>query len=486
MKTEFDRNFNAGLPQASSVDKKPRVPVTTNSSDTGFDEVVDICDEPSSHCAPGDVLTDDDPLLDIKTEQDHDDPSVITPCQMFGISKEELVLMDLELPEIWFNSDNDVDLLAGSVKGGMLFNISLTAELSEDDKSGIAHFGGIGDAPLEKLNPYTLCGIIPGSQQPGTFQVTVNTQAGQLLGMTYFTYVDETQELLKQLVKDPAQRSQFFSKWALQELSSISGSDSNIAQDNAVTEDETDFKSAQSKDDDNQSDYFADDETSCGSFELEVGWEEDGEGTCTTKDGGFKKEPSEGEEKEPSEGEDASIEVPPETGTQFDENLEKGDESYEEPSIIDSKHSLSLHCQLCEDLLLNAGDDTTARQQGVGEPIEGEDASIEVPPDMGTQFEENLEMTKGDESCKEPSIIDSNHGLSLDCLYGDLLLSGEDDTTARQQGAEETQEIGSFTQTIGGRTQKIDDSDAEQQEANACPSQERKAKPKSKTFCYPP
>ena len=46
----------------------------------------------------------------------------------------------------------------------------------------------------------------------------------------------------------------------------------------AVTEDETDCKSGQSKDDDNQSDYFADAETfSCGSLELEVGWEEDGE-----------------------------------------------------------------------------------------------------------------------------------------------------------------------------------------------------------------
>ncbi|KAJ7383830.1 hypothetical protein OS493_025702 [Desmophyllum pertusum] len=100
------------------------------------------------------------------------------------------------------------------------------------------------------------------------------------------------------------------------------------------------------------------------------------------------------------------------------------------------------------------------------EPSEGEDASIEVTPEMGTQFDENLEMTKGDESYKEPSIF--------------VLLSAGDDTTARQQGVgvEETHEMVSFTQRIGGRTQKIDDIIAQQQEANAYPSQERTAKPK--------
>ena len=46
-------------------------------------------------------------------------------------------------------------------------------------------------------------------------------------------------------------------------------------------EEETDLDSGQSKDDDNQSDYFADAETSsCGSFDLEIGWcdSEDGKG----------------------------------------------------------------------------------------------------------------------------------------------------------------------------------------------------------------
>ena len=44
----------------------------------------------------------------------------------------------------------------------MRFFISLTEELSEADKSGIAHFDGIGDVCLERLNCHTLAGTIPG------------------------------------------------------------------------------------------------------------------------------------------------------------------------------------------------------------------------------------------------------------------------------------------------------------------------------------
>ena len=44
----------------------------------------------------------------------------------------------------------------------MQFHISLTEQLSEDDKSGIAHFDGIGDVSWERLNCYTLAGTIPG------------------------------------------------------------------------------------------------------------------------------------------------------------------------------------------------------------------------------------------------------------------------------------------------------------------------------------
>ena len=44
----------------------------------------------------------------------------------------------------------------------MQFVITLTEELSEDENSGIAHFDGIGDVYLDRLNCYTLAGTIPG------------------------------------------------------------------------------------------------------------------------------------------------------------------------------------------------------------------------------------------------------------------------------------------------------------------------------------
>ncbi|KAJ7383809.1 hypothetical protein OS493_025680 [Desmophyllum pertusum] len=122
----------------------------------------------------------------------------------------------------------------------------------------------------------------------------------------------------------------------------------------------------------------------------------------------------------------------------------------------------------------------------VEEPIiEVEESSIEVPAEMGTQFDENLEMAKGDESYKEPPIIDSIHSSRYVPLGWLSKWRKGDDTTDSQQGVgvEETQERGSFThrifqRLIGGRTQKIDDPNTEQQDANACPSQERTAKPK--------
>ena len=55
---------------------------------------------------------------------------------------------------------------------------------------------------------------ITASQKPGTVPVTVNTQDGRLLGMTSFTYVDEIQEALKQVVKDPALQSLYVTMWS--------------------------------------------------------------------------------------------------------------------------------------------------------------------------------------------------------------------------------------------------------------------------------
>ena len=69
---------------------------------------------------------------------------------------------------------------------------------------------------------------ITASQQPGHVPVTVNTQDGRLLGMTVFLYVDEIQEVLKQLVNDPALQSLYFAMWSKQH--GFLGSNGNIAQ----------------------------------------------------------------------------------------------------------------------------------------------------------------------------------------------------------------------------------------------------------------
>ena len=55
---------------------------------------------------------------------------------------------------------------------------------------------------------------LTASQQPGPVPVTVNTQDGRLLGMTYFMYVDEVRDVLEQVVKDPALYSLLFTMWS--------------------------------------------------------------------------------------------------------------------------------------------------------------------------------------------------------------------------------------------------------------------------------
>ena len=57
---------------------------------------------------------------------------------------------------------------------------------------------------------------ISASRQAGSVRVTVNTQGGRLLGRTSFLYVDETLEVLKQLVNDPALQHMHFVMWSKQ------------------------------------------------------------------------------------------------------------------------------------------------------------------------------------------------------------------------------------------------------------------------------
>lgn len=56
--------------------------------------------------------------------------------------------------------------------------------------------------------------------------MTVSTQDGRLLGMTCYMYVDEIQEVLKQVVKDPALQSLYLTLWS-QEYG-LFGNDGNL------------------------------------------------------------------------------------------------------------------------------------------------------------------------------------------------------------------------------------------------------------------
>ena len=69
---------------------------------------------------------------------------------------------------------------------------------------------------------------IPAAQKAGLVLITVYTKAGQKLGVTCFTYVDEMHEALKQLLKDHAQLSKFLTMCS--QAHGIIGSNSNVAQ----------------------------------------------------------------------------------------------------------------------------------------------------------------------------------------------------------------------------------------------------------------
>ena len=73
---------------------------------------------------------------------------------------------------------------------------------------------------------FEYCIYFTASQQPGPVSVTVNTQDDRLLGMTYFMYVDEIQEVLKQIVKDPALQALYLTMWSQEH--GFFGSDSNL------------------------------------------------------------------------------------------------------------------------------------------------------------------------------------------------------------------------------------------------------------------
>ncbi|XP_078352784.1 uncharacterized protein LOC144637595 [Oculina patagonica] len=203
----------------SSFEGCKNSPEPSSSNDTGFEEVMDISSD-------GDIPTQlsDDSLLDNTRSDDCPDPSCITsPFEMFGIPKEELK----ETTDKIFSYNDQQGVVqgifpsAGSVKGGLPFVITLQPPetLCEDDSSRkyVAEFVGISVVDLEKENSpsnSSLLGIIPAAQKPGPVNVMVRTPAGQLLGITSFIYVDhETQDVLQQLVHNPALQTLFFTLW---------------------------------------------------------------------------------------------------------------------------------------------------------------------------------------------------------------------------------------------------------------------------------
>ena len=60
------------------------------------------------------------------------------------------------LPQSIFNAKNKYLL-----QGGFQFNISLTEALPDEVSKGVAHFEGV-PVTVDKLNPFTLSGIVPG------------------------------------------------------------------------------------------------------------------------------------------------------------------------------------------------------------------------------------------------------------------------------------------------------------------------------------
>ncbi|XP_078354245.1 uncharacterized protein LOC144638836 isoform X1 [Oculina patagonica] len=162
------------------------------------------------------ILTDGS-LLDNtnSAEMDLDPPDITIPS--FEIFNEEELKEPID--EICFkypynyNDQKKVAIypLAGSIEGGLRFDITLTKTIPEDNTSEryLAEFDGARVVYLKKSNPTTLTGITPKSTlKPGRICVRVKTQAGKLLGLTDFYYVDhKTQEVLKRLYKDEALQS---------------------------------------------------------------------------------------------------------------------------------------------------------------------------------------------------------------------------------------------------------------------------------------
>lgn len=69
-----------------------------------------------------------------------------------------------------------------------------------------------------------------GSQAPGEVPVTVITDSGRDLGFTFFKYVDDMEDLLKQLVKDRFLQARYFAMLSTEFAFGNVTSGSNVSQ----------------------------------------------------------------------------------------------------------------------------------------------------------------------------------------------------------------------------------------------------------------
>lgn len=72
--------------------------------------------------------------------------------------------------------------------------------------------------------------IYLGSPSPGKVTVTVITEAGKDLGFTLFNYIDDKENMLKQLVNDPMLQAKYFLILSTKFANGNLTSNSNIAQ----------------------------------------------------------------------------------------------------------------------------------------------------------------------------------------------------------------------------------------------------------------
>lgn len=108
----------------------------------------------------------------------------------------------------------DICPRSGPLKGEIEFYISLTKELPDKVKGGVARFEGVADVKVFKLNSFTLRGTVPPYLVPGDVTVSVETEFGEELGVTFFTYIDQMKVIVQQIANNPVLQSSLIAMWS--------------------------------------------------------------------------------------------------------------------------------------------------------------------------------------------------------------------------------------------------------------------------------